>query len=878
MQGMPTPADCWAKLKYKDDDRSTGEIIAWHPLLAHCADVAAVTEALLTRTILRKRLATLIGWDDLTDVHVARLSALAAIHDAGKVNHGFQEQAFNPKRRSPGHVRPIVEVLEADGSEQERLLLPLGIEPMLEWFPPDATLNYVLLATWGHHGKPVKPDDNFRPSLWKADSRRDPLQGLHDLADHTRRWFPAAFDDTAKPFPSDPALHHAFNGLLTLADWIGSDTRFFGFATSLDAPMPWARKRASEAIDHLFLNPSGTRECLGMEPIGFRGVLDPATPYAIQQACLDLPLHAGGSLTVLESDTGSGKTEAALARFVRLYQAGLVDGLYFAVPTRSAAMQLHGRIKKIVDRVFPGEHRPPVVQAVPGYLKADDDEATRLPGFKVLWDDEETMRYRGWAAEHPKRYLAGPIVVGTVDQVLLSALQVKHAHMRAAALLRHFLVVDEVHASDVYMTELTDQVLDQHLAAGGHALLMSATLGSAARVHLTTNGRQAPPPPAEAEVVAYPLLTHVNAARRDPMQVHAASSGTSKKVETELHGLADDPLAVVRLAAEQARAGARVLVIRNLVADCVATQRALEEVVHGETRLLFGVGSIPAPHHSRFAPADRKKLDRAIEAAFGKHRETSPPRGLVAVCTQTVEQSLDIDADLLITDLCPMDVLLQRIGRLHRHQRARPSGFETARCLVLTPSERDLSGAIVQDGRGVKGPHGLGTVYQDLRMIEAAWRVLADETLDAWHIPEHNRLLVERATHPEHLQAIVAEKGEAWNEHQKYILGRDIANRLHAGYVRIDRSKPFGEEGFVDDVGAVRTRLGDDNYRVDLPEPIPGAFGEAVDVLTLAAWQIGGEPPEDMTAENVEPMEGGFGFAFAGQRFRYDRFGVTTVS
>lgn len=111
MDGAPDPSQLWARLKYEDDDPSTGEIVEWHPLCAHSVDVAAATEALPQRTILRDRLASLIGWDTLSDVHVARLSALAALHDAGKVNHGFQEQAFSKSGHSPGHVQPIINVL-----------------------------------------------------------------------------------------------------------------------------------------------------------------------------------------------------------------------------------------------------------------------------------------------------------------------------------------------------------------------------------------------------------------------------------------------------------------------------------------------------------------------------------------------------------------------------------------------------------------------------------------------------------------------------------------------------------------------------------------------------------------------------------------------
>ncbi len=127
--------------------------------------------------------------------------------------------------------------------------------------------------------------------------------------------------------------------------------------------------------------------------------------------------------------------------------------------------------------------RPPVVLAVPGYLRVDDQEGQLLTQFDFLWPDADQRknRHRTWAAENSKRYLAGSVVVGTINQVLLSTLVVGHAHLRATSLSRLYLVVDEVHASDTYMTTLLDRVLAFHLALGGHALLMSATLGTAAQ-------------------------------------------------------------------------------------------------------------------------------------------------------------------------------------------------------------------------------------------------------------------------------------------------------------------------------------------------------------------------------------------------------------
>lgn len=885
MKGAPGPDDFWAKL----DQDENGNVIDWHPLAAHSAEVAAVTEALLTRTILGKRLAALVGWNAFSEVHVARLCVLAAIHDAGKVNHGFQNRAFGEKPTA-GHVGPIINFLGSGKKEVEMAEL-IGLRELVPWFGSITNLKDWLRATWGHHGKPVQSKRHVEPAYWTEPA----MQGLANMAADARTWFPDAFRD-APAFPEAPEFQHAFNGLLTLADWIGSNRTFFKFAEDLSDPLGQARNQACKIVDRLFLDPSAARETLDA-PVGFDGVLpEGEAPYDIQQKALDLPLHEDGSLTVLESDTGSGKTEAAVARFLRLFRAGLVDGMYFAVPTRSAATQLHRRVAEAAEQVFPEGKRPPVVQAVPGYIKTDDTEATRLPDSRdVLWEDDkdDAMKYRGWAAEGPKRYLAGPIVVGTVDQVLMSVLQVKHAHLRATALLRHFLVVDEVHASDVYMTALLDRVLEQHLDAGGHALLMSATLGAAARVHFTAGEGGTLPDPKEAEATPYPSVTHVDARREGAKPEHAASSGRQKTVTVGWEDMASDAKAIAARALEHAEKGAYVLVIRNLVDDCKAVHEKLEDAVGAESDLLFSVNDIAAPHHSRFSPSDRERLDDRIETVFGKKKENGNydrmAHGVVAVATQTVEQSLDIDADVLITDLCPMDVLLQRIGRLHRHAgRDRPEGYnEKAPCLVVAPQERDLSTAIrlkgEHKGKGTKGKHGLGTVYQDLRMIEAAWGVLEDDT--EWQIPLDNRRLVERATHPHCLRAVVPEDEEAWQKHQEFLLGKNYADAFYPNLVGLNRHARFASEPFAESDEKIRTRLGEDDYRAVLHEEMPGPFGGSeapVEELSIPERWVEIAPDSD-EASDVQlldedvPAEG-FRFTFGEETFQYDRFGLAPES
>lgn len=873
MQGEPD--GFWAKLR-RDEE---GRVTEWHPLRAHCADVAAATEALLTRSILRRRMGRLLGEGELSDAHLGRLCVLAALHDAGKVNHGFQQRAHASSARPVGHVRPLVDFLTAEGREKEAIIDALGLAEMFEWFGSEEEFIAFLLACFGHHGQPVAPGTRFKPKLWRPAHGRDPLDEMRRLRGDAARWFPAAFAAEGEPFCGSPEFQHAFNGLLILADWIGSDERFFAYADSPSDRMPPARQRAAEAVAKLGLDPADARQSMGEERPGFSSIVPPEfSPRPVQRVCCGLRDHPDGSLTILESDTGSGKTEAALARFSQLFHAGLVDGMYFALPTRTAATQLHGRVVSAMERAFPDPAaRPATVLAVPGYLSVDRNTGQRLAPFRVLWDDDENWRWhsRGWAAERPKRFLAGTVAVGTVDQVLLSTLQVKHAHLRAGALLRHLLVVDEVHASDPYMDRLLEEVLDHHLRAGGHAFLMSATLGSAAHSRFMGGRHATPPPLEEARRRAYPLLAHADGERQRVESIPAEPTGYSKSVAVEAGPIAGQPESVADLARQAARRGARVLVIRNTVGDCIATQTALEQLAGGDDGALFKAAGVIAPHHSRFSGPDRKVLDRAIEREFGKGAEGG---GVVAIATQTVQQSLDLDADLMLSDLCPVDVLLQRIGRLHRHPgarppEARPDGFGTPRTLVLVPEERSLGTHIAADGRAY-GPHGLGTVYEDLRILEATWRLV--EQRQEWTIPAMNRTLVEDATHPEALHAIAESLGEEWLRHEKQILGIRAADSSHAGLVLLRRDKPFGDPAtlFPRDLDErIKTRLGEGDRRIEFQSPIRSPFGEQFSELTIPAYQVP-DDSEEAEPENVETGEGRLCFDFAGQSFTYDRTGL----
>lgn len=869
------PKDFWGKLKQADD----GSVLEWHPLIDHCADVAACCEALLRHSLIRRRLARLGGRADLSESDTQRLSAFVGFHDGGKCNLGFQNKADPSRKLRAGHVGPIMDVLGASGTVlQNRLRQSMPLDEIQHWAEENAGLD-LLFAALAHHGRPVEAGGGSGPNvrLWQAErGGRDPFEGIARLTASVRRWFPAAFAADASPLPSTPQFQHAFSGLVTLADWLGSDESVFRFSEEGDPDrIAFARKRASTLLERIGLDPSAARAARDAQRPELPFVFGFSALNEAQRTLSDLPVEPGGGLVILESETGSGKTEAALAHFFKLFDGGAIDGIYFALPTRTAAVQMHRRISEAVACAFPDEAaRPPVVLAVPGYLPFDQaPQPELLAPFETLWNDDERarLRYRRWAGERPKRYLAATVGVGTVDQALLSALMVSHSHLRATSLLRQLLVVDEVHASDTYMATVLREVLRFHLAAGGHALLLSATLGSRAAVRLiaaTQPSEPKIPTLAEAEKLPYPVVTSVACAVRAVRRTPLASQAPPKTVEVVLSQVADDHAAVAATALQAGRAGARVLIVRNTVRDCVATQIALEALAGADFGPLFSVNRIIAPHHARFAPADRRLLDHTLEERFGKSAHTP----CVLAATQTVQQSVDIDADLMLTDLCPIDVMLQRIGRLHRDpKRARPTGLSTARVVVLTPAARDLAPLINPKGEA-RGEHGLGTVYEDLRIIEATWRLL--EAQPILEIPTMNRRLVEGATHPEALKAIGKQLGEKWRKHEQTVVGKMIATRGLAGLNVVARDEPLCECRFPPRLEAhIRTRLGEDDRIVEFADAIPGPFGRSHRRLMIPGWLVRGAHadahPEQVTAE-----AGAIRFRFGLGNYVYDRLGL----
>ena len=417
----------WGKLS-RD---GLGELMGVHPLLDHMTDVAACFSALAQCAAVRRSLERTAG-RALDELDLQRLAVLVFLHDIGKANSGFQSRRWKSPDRPPGdwptlpfgHGPEGWALVTGGVPNAEQFLVGLPLMEIAKW--GDIATDQLLQASISHHGRPVGEDPSkWSEPIWQPvrDAQGvvlyDPAVTIAFMGDRLRQSYPLAFAECRRPLPDKPAFVHLFAGLVQLADWLGSDTRkgFFPYTVPGENRIQTSLERAAYAVRTIGLDVNTWRNELCSQPPVFTTAFGVAEARPMQLAAADLSL---GNIVVLEAETGSGKTEAALWRFSKLFQEGEVDSLYFALPTRVAASQLYQRVRTFVTRLWPLD-APVVVRALPGEEAADDQIKISLPDFKVLWPDQpaDAVAHQRWVAESPKRFLAATIAVGTIDQALL---------------------------------------------------------------------------------------------------------------------------------------------------------------------------------------------------------------------------------------------------------------------------------------------------------------------------------------------------------------------------------------------------------------------------------------------------------------------------
>jgi CRISPR-associated endonuclease/helicase Cas3 len=366
------------------------------------------------------------------------------------------------------------------------------------------------------------------------------------------------------------------------------------------------------------------------------------------------------------------------------------------------------------------------------------------------------------------------------------------------------LVIDEVHASDAYMSEIVARLVDEHLALGGYALLMSATLGETLRAKIERRRR------VDISTSAARPYPQVSTPDRE-IPVQTSGIRTTKIV-------IEDRAAALLRARQAAANDQAVLWIRSTVSDALDDYRAFQSS-----------GTPVMLHHSRFADVDRGYLDAQVLKVIGLNGARS---GLVIVGTQTLEQSLDIDADLLVSDAVPADVFLQRLGRLHRHRTD-----TTPVAVVLEPG--DWQSRVTLEGRSIGGPgHGWAWVYSPLSVRETVEWLRARGTVS---VPKDAREFVELATHADYLERRAQTHGQRWVELWQRSYGKTLADAQQALAGMVDRTQSY-ERALINE--RVPTRLGDGSVDVEVRPGHSSPFtGESIDALSIRAnWLRQAEP------------------------------------
>lgn len=840
-----------------------GDRGSYHPLVFHCLDVAACGQVYLDRNPgLLHQLACWLGLDEASTRQL--LVFLLAVHDLGKFAESFQykvpelvEQGFDPPLPRLTGIRRHDEIgalFYAWLAEEGRLP-----EQFRGW---DAdTWGALLAPAFGHHGMPPPTLPPGR-GMALAALREVMSPQSRDAAEAFFAWCARAFLPGVLPASCNEARAKLASwwiaGLAVLADWIGSNTTWFRYATpelrGLSLEEYWRRHAlptACRAVEEAGVVPVRPRPYRAPEVLLPR-LAEGLRPAQAVAADIDIP--AEPQLFVLEDATGSGKTEAALILAARLIDRGLADGLFFGLPTQATADQMFERVTRDVPAWFEDPARATLVLA----HGARDQSHAFLRHLAQLDDDvpgegrSATMRLSEWLAQGNKRALLAQVGVGTLDQALLAALRVRHQSLRLLGLFRKVLVVDEVHSYDPYMTQVLLRTLELHAASGGSAILLSATLPLALRSRLLSaystgirrwqaderqpgrgRRRSAPVQAPQAQSTDYPLLTRWSPSLGSQVQELAFPSAPHSRRVLDIEYLTDEGQVLERIAAWHA-AGEAVVWVRNTVGDaCRAWSRLVER---------FGIDACTL-FHARFAAVDRRRIQEDVLAALGRTSDAASRKGRIVVTTQVFQESLDADADRMVTDLCPVDVLLQRLGRYRRHLRDAQGNPLGDGCTM----DGRPPGAVVVFGpdRGEdpdaawysRFSRGAAYVYAAHGRIHRSARAIGDRI----ELPGQFRTLVE---------AVYGEDGEpipdALQTAEDRELGKVIAQGTQAAQNAVSLFEGYGGSGWQGDE-RIGSRLGDSIEAVlvrvtphGLEAWATGRCGEGEDVWALSTIRLPG--------------------------------------
>lgn len=694
----------WAK-----SDPETGESM---PLWRHMADAGAVADWLWDNqvpTALHARISGLLSGDEELGRRV--LVWLAATHDVGKCSPAFAMQVRQ-------HCDRIIE--SGLGfraiSPDERRSVPHSLASfmiLIDWLKyrhgwTTAEATWFAAVPGGHHGRfPELSPNRHAKTGSRAMGDVSWADTQMELADYCARLAGLSDDDFGRlresrlPQPAAVPL----TGLVVLADWLASSPRLF----PLDESRP-TRDRLTEGVRRLALPKPWTPHPVSGDIELFRLRFNLGPLRSVQQALLATARNADEpELFIVEAPTGEGKTAAALAAAEVLANRFGLGGLIFALPTRATSDGIFSGVRDWLGTTMSAGEATTVALA---HGNAQfNDEFGELPRAAGIYEERGPAVAHWWLSGRGKTITLSSIVVGTIDQVLVAGLAAKHAVLRHLSLAGKVVILDEVHAADPYMTQYLTRVLNWLGAYRVPVIALSATLPPDRRRLLIDaynrgRGRAA----AGQQSQGYPLLTRTCGTGSCSVKVAASS----RRSEVQIDEIPGDPQAIADAAAAASINGGHIAVICDTVTRAQAVFRRLRATVGADQEVVL--------LHSRFLTPERVRRESWLRDTLGPAPSSAPrcpSRRLIVVATQVVEQSLDVDFDLMFSDVAPIDLLIQRAGRLHRHDRApeeRPPSMRQPR-LIMTGFSRTDAGVPELD-RGASAVYGVAALLRAIAVLD----------------------------------------------------------------------------------------------------------------------------------------------------------------
>lgn len=702
-----------------------GKSSPYHPLICHMIDTGCMMESLLTDSVFSHIISKLSALFNINQQElIALIIFLTMEHDIGKCHPLFIQKQMD---------LPIVQKME-----QEQKLQPGDIrnyrheEFALLW------IFNILKDKFGWEISPSRLMGQIMASHHQHPRGEDP----HTCIDKKDWWnqlqerLSEFILDTVKPPRTicNFCSHHDIAGtlllsLVILSDWIASNTDFFPPVEqvgNLEEYLEQSRKYAKKAIERLEFKHSKLFEEIPVEFCSIWPGIRKESMRTLQTSC-ELLIQSGElppGLLIIEAPMGEGKTEAALYTALQWIRMARLEGVYTALPTAATSNQMFDRVKKLLnDLNYSNSVR--LVHGMAWLL--DDATPNGEPGLiedsPISSNGKSDSEIAAEWFRPVKRGLLTPWAVGTVDQVMMAALKIRYGVLRWAGLSGKVLLLDEVHAYDAYMVTIIERLLSWCGAIQIPVILLSATLPSEMRSRLIMayQGNQMPEIN-NKDVLAYPLITHSDGRG---MVKHFIVPGVHihRHVKVSMQPLLGKWEKVAVNAIQWIQNGGCLCIIVNTVTDAQSLYREINRIAGPDIdRILF---------HARFKAGRRNEIENECLKRYDKRslNQTGPnprPEKSILIATQVVEQSLDLDFDIMISAIAPIDLLFQRLGRLHRHdRRIRPAGLTCPVFQILIPEEDTGFGStgkvyepwiLHQTMEALKGKNGLA-IPEDIREL-----------------------------------------------------------------------------------------------------------------------------------------------------------------